>query len=134
MRPYEVVVIFDAGLEEQAIQARLDESTRLVSARGGEPGRIERWGRRRLAYEIRHQRDGYYVLMEANAEPETMAELGRALQLADDVLRHKVVRLPDKVAAGKAPAGSAAPAGDGVAAGEAAGAMSINANGEQSDG
>ena len=141
MRPYEVMVIFDPALEEQAIQARVDESTSLIESRGGDPGRVERWGKRRLAYEIRHQRDGYYVLMAASAEPDTMNELGRSLLLADDVLRYKVIRLPDKVAAGKAAAGSTPPpaspmtAGDeSVAATEAAEEVSINPNGDQNDG
>jgi small subunit ribosomal protein S6 len=144
MRPYEVMVIFDPALEEQAIQARVDESTGLISARGGDPGRVERWGKRRLAYEIRHQRDGYYVLMAANAEPDVMNELGRSLLLADDVLRYKVVRIPDKIAAGKAataspaptpsPAPPAATGGESVATTEVAEEASTNPNGEQNDG
>ncbi|MDQ6909263.1 MAG: 30S ribosomal protein S6 [Actinomycetota bacterium] len=141
MRPYEVMVIFDPALEEQAIQARVDDSTKLIESRGGDPGRVERWGKRRLAYEIRHQRDGYYVLIAANAEPDTMNELGRSLLLADDVLRYKVIRLPDKIAAAKAAATSAppptpaTPAGDeGIAAVEAAAETGINPNGEQDDG
>ncbi len=96
MRPYEVMIIFDPTLEDDAIRAELDRSTDLIRSRGGNPGRVERWGRRRLAYEIRKQRDGYYVLLEADAEPAVMAELDRTLTLADPVLRHKVVRVPDK--------------------------------------
>jgi small subunit ribosomal protein S6 len=140
MRPYEVMVIFDPALEEQAIQARVDESTSLISARGGDPGRVERWGKRRLAYEIRHQRDGYYVLMAADAEPDVMNELGRSLLLADDVLRYKVIRIPDKIAADKAAASSPAPpapattGGEGLATTEVAEEVSINPNGEQNDG
>ena len=100
MRPYEVVIIYDPSLEEDAIRAAVDRSTELIRARGGNPGRVDRWGKRRLAYEIRHQREGYYVLLEANAEPAVMAELDRSLSLADDVLRHKVIRVPDRVARG----------------------------------
>ncbi len=96
MRPYEVMIIFDSTLEEDAIRAELDRVTELIRSRGGNPGKAERWGRRRLAYEIRKQRDGYYVLLEANAEPAVMAELDRTLTLADPVLRHKVVRVPEK--------------------------------------
>ncbi len=134
MRPYEVMVIFDPSLEEPAIQARVDDSTKLIESRGGDPGRVERWGKRRLAYEIQHQRDGYYVLIGANAEPGVMNELGRSLLLADDVLRYKVIRLPDKIAA-KAAAGSAAPVvAEGIAAVEAAAEASTNRNGEENDG
>jgi small subunit ribosomal protein S6 len=99
MRPYEVMVIYDPSLEDDAIRAAVDRSTELVRSRGGNPGRVDRWGKRRLAYEIRHQREGYYVLVEATAEPAVMAELDRSLTLADEVLRHKVIRLPDSIAA-----------------------------------
>jgi small subunit ribosomal protein S6 len=98
MRPYEVMIIFEPGLEEDAIRAAVDRSTELIRTRGGSVGRVDRWGRRRLAYEIRHQREGYYVLVDATAEPAAMAELDRSLYLADDVLRHKVIRLPERVA------------------------------------
>ncbi len=59
---------------------------------------MERWGKRRFAYEVHHRSEGYYALLEANAEPGVMAELDRMLNLADEVVRHKVIRLPDKVA------------------------------------
>lgn len=98
MRPYEVMIIFDPSLEDDAVRAEVDRSTELIRARGGNPGRVERWGKRRLAYEIRRQREGNYVLLEAQAEPSVMADLDRSLQLADRVLRHKVIRMPDKPA------------------------------------
>lgn len=96
MRPYEVMIIFDPTVEEDAIRAELDRSSELIRSRGGNPGKVERWGRRRLAYEIAKHADGYYVLLEADAEPSVMAELDRTLTLADPVLRHKVVRVPEK--------------------------------------
>ena len=95
VRPYEVMIIFDAGLEEDAIRAALDRFTELIRSRGGEPGRVDRWGKRRFAYELKHRWEGYYVVLQANAEPAVMAELDRALFLADDVIRHKVIRLPE---------------------------------------
>jgi small subunit ribosomal protein S6 len=116
MRPYEVMIIYEPGLEEDAVRSAVDRSVELIRTRGGTPGRVDRWGKRRLAYEIRHQREGYYVLLEATAPPEVMAELDRALHLADDVLRHKVIRVPDRVAGRPGRPGSPAP----VAADEAA--------------
>ncbi|MGI9032314.1 MAG: 30S ribosomal protein S6 [Acidimicrobiales bacterium] len=98
MRPYEVMIILDPALEEDAVQAQVDRSTEIIRSGGGEPGRVDRWGKRRLAYEIRHQREGMYVLVEATAEPAAMEALDRALHLADEVLRHKVIRLPDRIA------------------------------------
>lgn len=123
MRPYEVMIIYEPTLEDDAVRAAVERSTELIRARGGQAGRVDRWGKRRLAYEIRHHREGYYVLIEATADPGVMAELDRSLLLADEVLRHKVIRLPDRVA-GRAR--SRPPAG--IAADEAAG-RSPSANG-----
>jgi small subunit ribosomal protein S6 len=98
MRPYEVMIILDSSLEEDAVRAAIDRSTDLLKSRGGDPFRVDRWGKRRLAYELNHRWEGYYVLVEATAEPAAMAELDRALHLADEVIRHKVIRLPERVA------------------------------------
>jgi small subunit ribosomal protein S6 len=110
MRPYEVMIILDAGLEEEGIRSVLDRSTELIRSRGGVPGSVDRWGRRRFAYELKHKWEGYYVVLRAEAEPAVMTELDRYLHLADEVLRHKVVRLPDSVAAAT-PAAAAPVAG-----------------------
>jgi small subunit ribosomal protein S6 len=108
MRPYEVMIIFDAGLEEETIRAVLDRATEALTSRGGTVARVDRWGRRRFAYELKHRLEGYYVVVEANAEPAAMAEMDRVLSLADEVLRHKVIRVPDSVA-GRAPRPAPAP-------------------------
>jgi len=124
MRPYEVMIILDPTLEEAAIQAQVDRSTQIVRNGGGEPGRVDRWGKRRLAYEIQHHREGTYLLLEAKAEPSAMEALDRALHLSDEVIRHKVIRLPDKIA-GKT---STRPASDTVAV-EATSDRGTSANG-----
>jgi small subunit ribosomal protein S6 len=76
----------------------IDRSTELIRSGGGNPGRVDRWGKRRFAYELKHRWEGNYVLLEATAEPAAMAELDRMLSLADEVIRHKAIRLPEKVA------------------------------------
>jgi small subunit ribosomal protein S6 len=102
MRPYEVMVILDAGLDEDVIRSTIDRATKLIADGGGTVGRVDRWGRRRFAYEVAHRTEGYYVLIEASAEPPAVADVDRVLGLADEVIRHKVIRIPDKVA-GRAP-------------------------------
>lgn len=98
MRPYEVVIIFDAGLEEDAVTTVLDRANDTIRNHGGSPGRLERWGRRRFAYEVKHRQEGYYTLLEMTAPTEAVAELDRVLSLADEVVRHKTIRIPDHVA------------------------------------
>ena len=104
MRPYEVMVIFDASLEEDAVRALVDRFTKQLTAAGAKSVKADTWGKRRLAYPVRHRNEGYYVVMEANAEPAALSDLDRQLTLADEVLRHKVLRLPEP-AAGRSRAG-----------------------------
>ena len=95
MRPYEVMAIFEATTEPTVIQGVLDHALETIRGAGGTPGAIDRWGRRAFAYEVNHKREGYYVVVEFTGEPETVSALDRMLGLADEVVRHKVVRLPD---------------------------------------
>lgn len=100
MRAYELMVIFNGDLDDStAAQA----STR-VSAKATELGAsIEKndwWGRRKFAYEIDHKIEGYYLVLELVAEDGSfISDLDRNLRLADDVVRHKLIRLPDHEAA-----------------------------------
>ena len=96
MRPYEVMIILDPTLDDETVRAEVDRATELIKAKGGNPGRVERWGKRRLSYEIRKHREGNYVVVQAQSEPSVMSDLDRSLTLADGVLRHKVVHLPEK--------------------------------------
>ena len=95
MRPYEVMAIFEATTEPTLIQGVLDQALEVIRSTGGTPGAIDRWGKRTLAYEVNHKREGYYVVVEFTGEPETVAALDRMLGLADEVVRHKIVRLPE---------------------------------------
>jgi len=114
MRPYEVMIIIDAGLEDEAIQASVERATKLLTEKGANVDGVDRWGKRRFAYELDHRWEGYYALLRVTSEPPALAELDRMLQLADEVLRHKIVRLPKEAVATprRASAPSAPDAGD----------------------
>lgn len=108
-RPYEVMIIVDADLDEETIRAAVERWLQLIESRGAERGHVDFWGKRRLAYEIKRKTEGYYVVIQVRAEPQAMDELHRVLSLADEVVRHKVLRIPEKVygpprTAGAAPA------------------------------
>lgn len=108
MRPYETVIIFDVEADESAITAVLDRAVDGIKGGGGTVSSVDRWGKRAFAYEMHHKREGYYVLLEYMAEPKAVAELDRMLTLADEVMRHKVVRIPDQVAGRTRPAAKSA--------------------------
>ena len=94
MRPYELMVIFDPGKVEgdEAVAQMLDRIQGIITGDGGQVTNVDRWGRRRLAYEIGGTTEGYYVVIQFEAEPKTAAELGRVLRITDGVLRHMIVR------------------------------------------
>jgi small subunit ribosomal protein S6 len=85
------MLILPAEADESVVSAALDRITRIVSEGGGAVGNVDRWGRRRLAFEVERQTEGYYVVAEFTAEPTVITELERTLHLADEVLRFKVV-------------------------------------------
>ena len=96
MREYEVMLILPAEADEKVVSTAIDRITKVISAEGGEVSNIDRWGRRRFAFEIDHATEGYYVVASFTAEPTSQSELDRVLNLADEVIRHKVIALPAK--------------------------------------
>ena len=91
MRQYEVMLILPAEADESVVGTAVDRITKVISDAGGEVGKIDRWGRKRFAYEIDKQAEGYYVVIELQADPTALSELDRTLLLADEVVRFKVV-------------------------------------------
>jgi len=91
------MIILDADLDEETIRAAVERWLQLIEAQGAERGHVDVWGKRRLAYEINRKTDGFYVVFQAKSEPAAMEELHRVLSLADEVIRHKVLRIPAKV-------------------------------------
>jgi small subunit ribosomal protein S6 len=92
MRAYELMMITHGSLDEPAVQANVSRFTKLITDRGGRIERIDHWGKREFAYEIDHMREGYYTVIDLQITPEGLAEVERQLRLADQVVRHKVVR------------------------------------------
>jgi len=94
MRRYELMVILDPDLEERTVAPSLDQFLSVVRQGGGTVEKVDVWGRRRLAYEIAHKVEGIYALLDVTAEPATVKELDRQLNLNEAVLRTKLIR-PD---------------------------------------
>ena len=95
MRAYELMVILDPNLEERTVQPSLDTYLNVVRNDGGSVDNVDIWGRRRLAYEIDKNAEGIYAVVSLQAEPATVKELDRQLNLNEAVLRTKVIR-PDQ--------------------------------------
>lgn len=93
MRNYEAVVVVDPRLDEPAISQAVDRFTKVIGSKG-EVTRLDRWGRRRLAYEINHLTEGFYVVAAFKAEPSLVGELDRLFEIGEEYIRAKVVRVP----------------------------------------
>lgn len=98
VRAYELMVIHDGDLDDVQVQDELkDLRSRIEEV--GTVADFDFWGRRRFAYEIDHKTEGYYSVIELTAEGGAMDPVERVLRIADNVVRHKLIRLPENEAA-----------------------------------
>ena len=88
------MLILPAEADEALVGTATERISAIASKHSGQIRDVQRWGRRRLAYEIGHVNEGTYVVVTFAAEPAAQLELERALNLADEVLRYKVIVLP----------------------------------------
>lgn len=109
MRAYELMVIHDGDLDDVAVQDELKDVRSRIEA-VSDIKKVDFWGRRRFAYEIDHKHEGYYSVIELVAEPGAMDPVERALRIADSVVRHKLIRLPDSEAERRGMLGDGQPA------------------------
>ncbi len=94
MRRYELMVILEPDLEERTVAPSLDQFLGVIRRDGGSVEKVDVWGRRRLSYEIDKRTEGIYAVVELTANPASVSELDRQLNLNEAVLRTKVLR-PD---------------------------------------
>ncbi len=128
MNKYEVVYIIDPAMEDEARKALIARFNELITGNGGSVDKVEEWGRKRLAYAIDYKTEGYYVLVNFQAEADLPKELERNLQISDSVIRYQVIRQIERKVGIKprvvrpapvAPAAPAAPAVEEAPAAEA---------------
>ncbi len=94
LRPYEILVIVDPRPSDEEVTALLEQLSEQVKTLGAEVTKVDNWGKRRLAYDIRKQREGTYAVFEISAEPATVKEFERQLRLNENVLRFLSTRVP----------------------------------------
>jgi small subunit ribosomal protein S6 len=92
MRRYELMIILDPNIEERTIAPSIDQFLGVVKTDGGSVEKVDVWGRRRLAYEINKKSEGIYAAVDLTAQPATVKELDRQLNLNESILRTKVIR------------------------------------------
>ena len=95
-RQYELIYILPPDTAEQQATEMHDQVAEIVTRLHGQIEKTENWGRRKLAYEIGHYKEGVYVLEVINGSGELMKELDRRLKVIDQVMRHMIVRVDEE--------------------------------------
>jgi small subunit ribosomal protein S6 len=88
MRKYELVCVFQPDLDETAFNALLEKVKGWISESGGSIDKVDVWGRRKLAYIIKKQREGQYVLMNVTMNPAATSDFERNLRYQEPIIRH----------------------------------------------
>jgi len=99
LRDYEVLYIVRADVDDEKVQDAVKRVNTLIERSGGTAERTNLWGKRKLAYEVKHQKEGSYVLQDFQLDPTRVPELEAGLKITEEVLRHLIVRKPEKAAA-----------------------------------
>ena len=94
MRTYELMIITHGTHDEPTVQGVIERFTKLIADQGGSVEKVDHWGKRQFAYEIDHMHEGYYTVIDFQITSDGLNEVDRQLRLADEVVRHKIVR-PD---------------------------------------
>jgi small subunit ribosomal protein S6 len=92
MRQYELMVILDPEVEERTVAPSLEKYLSVITTDGGSVDKVDIWGRRRMAYDIKKKTEGIYAVVDFTASADTAKELDRQLGLNEAVLRTKILR------------------------------------------
>lgn len=96
MRPYEVLFIVKPEFEEEQVDTIIEKYTNLIQTEGGEIVKVDKWGKRKLAYEIANKyREGIYTLIQFNSEPVVASELDRVMKISDEIMRHLISKIEE---------------------------------------
>jgi len=94
-RTYEVIFIVDPGSDDAEVTRLSETFQKIITDQGGSITKTEMMGRRQLAYEINHKRDGVYVLLEVEGSGKEIAELERRMRVSDRILRYMTIRVDE---------------------------------------
>ncbi|WP_194948889.1 30S ribosomal protein S6 [Actinomyces trachealis] len=92
MRHYEIMIILNPETDERTVAPSLEKLLQVVPSNGGTVDKVDIWGKRRLAYDIKKKSEGFYVVVDMTTTPEIAQELDRQLGLNESVLRTKLLR------------------------------------------
>ncbi len=95
MKKYEIMYILRSNLDQEAIKAEVEAAKNIITSNNSKVVEVKEWGLRELAYEIEHNKKGYYVVMDVEATKEAINEFNRIAGYSEKIIRHIVVAKED---------------------------------------
>lgn len=93
MNKYQLLFIIDNSIDDEAKDAVIEKFSSLIQELGGTVGMLDKWGTRKYAYPINFKTEGYYVLMQFEADPTVPAEIDRQMRINDNVVRQLITKM-----------------------------------------
>ena len=96
MRSYELITIVSPEVTDEDVPSTAERVNKLIENKKGSVTKVQRWGKRKLAYPIKHHVEGHYLLTHFELDPQLTSELESELQVSEDIIRHMLIRLEDQ--------------------------------------
>jgi small subunit ribosomal protein S6 len=90
---YELTIILRPDLADEKVEATVESVKKFIAGKGGTVNDVQKWGKRRLAYSIKHFNEGFYYLFKFQSKPDQNREMETNLKISEDVLRHLLVKI-----------------------------------------
>lgn len=90
---YELIFILKPDLTEEKLESAIENVKKFITGKSGAITDLQKWGKRRLAYPIKHTAEGIYILVKFQAKPNVNRELEKILRISEDVLRHLLIKV-----------------------------------------
>jgi len=90
---YELTIILRPDLADEKVEATVESVKKFIAGKGGTVNDVQKWGKRRLAYSIKHFNEGFYYLFKFQSKPGQNREMETNLKISEDVLRHLLVKI-----------------------------------------
>jgi small subunit ribosomal protein S6 len=97
MRSYELMILLDPNLQDEEISALVKEIQQTITNNQGKIGKVSKWGKRKLAYEIKKFQEAFYVVLNFELEPANIANIEKSIKFEEKIIRYLVVLGQEKV-------------------------------------
>jgi small subunit ribosomal protein S6 len=97
MRSYELMILLDPNLQDEEISALVKEIQQTIKKNQGKIGKVNQWGKRKLAYEIKKFQEAFYVVLNFELEPANIANIEKSIKFEENIIRYLIILGQEKV-------------------------------------